>query len=432
MYSKAAGENTKNMTRPTSVRWRILILIALGGFTAYVMRTTMTVGAPAIIDDLEISKIQFGWITSAFLVSYAALQFPGGVFGDKAGPRKALTIIAVLWGVGIALTAIVPGPTVVAAGTTVGLMIAIRLLNGAFHAPVFPVQNVSICRWFPVGGWGLPLGLSGGGVSLGAAAASPVVAWLIVTYDWRIAFLAVAPLGFLLAGLWWWYARDNPAEHPATNDAEVELIGSDRPKKVAETTYPPGWVRILKDRNIILLTLSYACSTYVFYSILSYFVLYLVDARSISQIEAGVYNGQIWLFAAGGVVFGGWLCDKLCRRLGLLWGYRVPIAIGLGICALMFLIGAYHANAIVAVVILSAGLCFQQVADSAYWSASISIGGHLAGAAGGVLNTGANAMGAINGVLFVWLADSYDWQLAMASNAVMAALAARIDNDRTH
>ena len=77
----------------------------------------------------------------------------------------------------------------------------------------------------------------------------------------------------------------------------------------------------------------------------------------------------------------------------------------------------------VAVAILSLGLCFQQVTEGAYWSASISIGGHLAGAAGGVINTGANVMGAINGILIVWLAESYGWPWAMASNAVMTLLA---------
>ena len=400
-----------------------MILIALGSFTAYVMRMTMSVGAPTMIEDLEISKVQFGWITSAFLISYAAFQFPGGIFGDKAGPRKAMSIIAALWGVGIALTAVVPGPAVVAGGTTVALMIAVRFLNGVAHAPVFPVQNVSICRWFPVGGWGFPTGLSGAGLTLGAAIASPVLALMIVEFGWRFSFVTVAPLGFILAGLWWWYSRDNPGEHPATNEAEVELIAANRPEEVATPSYPPGWVRILKDRNIILLTLSYSCSNYVFYSVLSYFFLYLVDARSIGQIEAGVFNGQIWFVAAAGVVFGGWLCDKLCKKVGLLWGYRWPIIFGQAGCALLFLIGAFHASPIVAVAILSLGLACQQMTDGPYWSSSIAIGGHLAGAAGGVMNTGANAMGAVNGVLLVWLAESYSWEWAMASNAVMTLLA---------
>jgi ACS family glucarate transporter-like MFS transporter len=411
------------MTRPTNVRWRVLILIALASFTAYVLRKTMSVGAPAMIEDLGISMVQFGWITSAFLISYAALQFPGGIFGDKVGPRKALTIIAALWGVGLALTAVVPGPAVLSAGSIVAFMIAVRFINGIVHAPVFPVQNVSICRWFPVGGWGLPTGISGAGLTLGSAIASPVLAWMIIEYGWRVAFLVVAPLGLILSGLWWWYTRDNPADHPATNEAEIELIAANRTEVVTQPINPPGWVRILKDRNIILLTLSYSFSNYVFYSVLSYFFLYLVNGRLIGQLEAGVIDGQIWVVGATGVVFGGWLCDRLCKKLGLLWGYRWPIIVGQAGCAVMFFAGAYYGNPIVAVIILSLGLCFQQMTEGAYWSSSISIGGHLAGAAGGIMNSGANAMGAINGILFVWLAEAYNWQLAMASNAVMTLLA---------
>lgn len=409
--------------RPTNVRWRVFILIALGSFTAYVLRMPLSVGAPAMIEDLGISKMQFGWIMSAYFISYAAFQFPGGIFGDRAGPRKALTIIATLWAVGLALTAVVPGPAVLSASAIVGFLMVIRFLNGAVHAPVFPVQNVSICRWFPVGGWGLPTGLSGAGLTLGASSASIFLGWLIVEYDWRTSFLVVAPLGLILSGLWWWYSRDNPAAHPAINDAEVELISANRTEQVTGPINPPGWVRILKDRNVVLLTLSYSCSNYVFYSVMTYFVLYLMDERMFGQMEASTLNSQMWLVAAGGAAFGGWLSDKLCKKLGLLWGYRWPIIIGMGGCALLFFVGAYHANPIVAVAILSVGFCFQQMTEGAYWSSSISIGGHLAGAAGGVMNTGANAMGAVNGILIVWLAQSYGWQLAIASNAIVALLA---------
>lgn len=409
--------------RPTNVRWRVFILIAAASFVAYVMRTTMSVGAPAMIEDLGISKLQFGWITSAFLWSYAALQFPGGIFGDKAGPRKALAIIAVLWGVGLALTAIVPGKAVASAGTIVAMMIGVRFLNGIFHAPVFPVINVSISRWFPVGAWGLPAGLSSSGLTLGSAVASYPLALMISEYGWRASFLIVAPLGLLLSGLWWWYTRDDPQEHTATNAAEVELITSDRPPPVLSPINPPGWVRVLKNRNIVLLTASYACSNYVFYSVMSYFFLYLVEARQFTDLEAGAFNGQIWLLAAAGAAIGGWLCDHLCRKLGLRWGYRWPIIIGQSGCALLFIVGAYYSGPIVAVAILSLAFCFQQMTEGAYWSSSISIGNQLAGTAGGIMNTGANAMGAVHAVLFVWLAESYSWAFAMASNAVVTLLA---------
>ena len=410
--------------KPTFVRWRVFILIAFASFVAYVLRTTMSIGAPAIIEDLGISSIQFGWITSAFLWSYAALQFPGGIFGDQAGPRKALAIIAALWGVGLALTAIVPGKAVMSAGAVVGFMMLVRFLNGIVHAPVFPVINVSICRWFPVGSWALPNGLASSGLTLGSAVASPLLAWLIMQYGWRTSFLALAPLGIVLAIAWWWYARDFPHQHPAANEAEISLIAADRPPTQFATINPPGWVRVLKNRDIVFLTLSYAFSNYVFYSVVSYFFLYLVVGLEFGDLEAGGLSGQIWLVAAAGAAFGGWLCDRLCRRIGLRWGSRWPIIIGQSGCAILFFVGAYFSNPIIAVAILSAAFCFQQMTEGAYWSSSIAIGNQFAGAAGGIMNTGANAMGAINAVLVVWLAESYGWSFAMASNAffTLAAL----------
>jgi ACS family glucarate transporter-like MFS transporter len=269
----------------------------------------------------------------------------------------------------------------------------------------------------------LPTGLSSSGLTLGAAAASPLLAWMIPEFGWRFSFLVLSPLGFVLAAAIWWYARDYPQEHAAVNEAEIDLIAAERVPPVLSPINPPGWVRILKDRNIVLLTLSYAFSCYVFYTVLSYFFLYLVTGRQLGNLEAGVLNGQIWLVAAFGAAFGGWLCDYLCHKVGLRWGYRWPIIIGQVGCAILFVVGAYHQEPVVAVAIMSLAFCFQQMTEGAYWSSSIAIGNQLAGTAGGILNTGSNVMGAINAVLFVWLAESYGWAFAMASNAVFTLIA---------
>ena len=233
----------------------------------------------------------------------------------------------------------------------------------------------------------------------------------------------MAPLGLILSGLWWWYSRDNPAEHKAINQAEVDYITGGNPPQALAPINPPGWVRVLRDRNVLLLTASYSASNFVFYSVMSYFFLYLVEARMFEEIKAGALNGQIWLLAAGGAAFGGWLCDRLCKKLGLRWGYRWPIIIGQGGCALLFFIGAYYANPLVAVAILSFAFTFQQMTEGAYWAASISIGHQFAGAAGGIMNSGANFIGAINAVVLVWLAESCGWAFAMASNAAFTLLA---------
>jgi sugar phosphate permease len=409
--------------RPTNVRWRVFLLIASASFMAYVLRGSISIATPAMMQDLGLSEIEFGWIVSAFLWSYTICQFPGGIFGDKAGPRKALTIIAIFSSVGLILTAAVPGPAIVSGGVVLGLMMAVRFLNGIVHGPVFPVINVAISRWFPAGGWALPTGLSSSGLTLGFAATAPVVTWMVLDFGWRVSFLILSPLGFVLAGLWWWYARDYPGEHESVNEVELALITADRVPPVTAPINPPGWVRILKNRNIVLLTLSYSFSNFIFYSVFSWFPYYLIKIRDIDPTTSGYATASQWIAAAAGAALGGWLCDKLCKQIGLRWGGRWPIIIGQLGCAIFLFIGAYHSDPMIAVVML--GLCFffQQITEGAYWSSSISIGNQFAGAAGGVINTGANAMGAVNALLVPWFASMFGWPFAVASAGIFTLIA---------
>lgn len=411
------------VTRPTNIRWRVFLLIAAASFAAYVLRGSISIATPAMIQDLELSEIQFGWIVSAFLWSYTICQFPGGIFGDKVGPRKALAIVTVLSSVGLLLTAVVPGPAIVSGAVVLGSLMVVRFLNGIIHGPVFPVLSLAVSRWFPVGGWALPTGLSSSGLTLGYAASAPIVTTMVLSYGWRVSFLILTPLGFIVGGLWWWYARDYPIDHAAANEAEVELISAKRPPTVMSPINPPGWLRILKDRNIVLLTLSYSFSNFIFYSVFTWFPYYLITVRSIDPTTSGYATASQWVAAAFGAALGGWLCDRWCKQRGLRWGGRWPIIIGQLGCAVFLFIGAYHSDPMIAVIML--GLCFffQQITEGAYWSSSIAIGNQLAGAAGGIINTGANAMGAVNALLVPWFASLFGWPFAIASAGIFTLIA---------
>ena len=408
---------------PTFVRWRVFLILALGSFVAYVLRSDLSIAAPVMMQDLDLNEIEWGWVVAAFTTSYAIFQFPGGIFGDKLGPRKALALIASLWSICMMLTVLVPSPAVASGAMVIGSLMTVRFLVGMVQAPIFPVINTTISRWFPVGGWALPTGLSSTGLTLGFAAAAPVIAWLVAEHGWRTAFIIVAPLGFVVSGLWWWYARDNPTEHPAINAAEVELITANQVAPVLTPINPPGWVRILKDRNILLLTGSYFCSNFVFYSVFSWFYYYAVTVRDFDTGTAGYVTSTQWIAGAAGAALGGWLCDHLVRKVGLRWGSRWPIVVGQLGCAVFLVIGAYHANAVIAVSFMALCFFFQQITEGSYWSTSIAIGNQLAGAAGGVLNTGANAMGVVNALLVPWIATTISWQAAIASGAIFSILA---------
>jgi ACS family glucarate transporter-like MFS transporter len=361
---------------------------------------------------------------SAFPLGYALFQFPGGLLGDRFGPRKVLTWITVAWAVLIILTSVVPDAAVVSVGLILGSLLVVQFLVGAMHAPVFPVVSATIQRWFPAGSWAFPNGLSSSGLTLGLAGTASLLPWLMGQFGWRLSFMLLAPVGLLGAGLWWWYGRDNPSDHPAVNAAEVELVafGHDEPQQ--EEAEAPAWLRVLKNRNALLLTLSYSCMNFVFYVVFSWGFYYLVKIRGFDAQEAGFLTSAQWMFAGVGAALGGWFGDFLCRRLGLRWGYRLPIVIGL-VASAMLLIGvATTSNAYMAALML--GLCFffNQTTEGPYWGSSIAIGGSHAGATGGLLNTGANAMGFVNALLLSLVADSFGWAIAITIGAGFALLGA--------
>ena len=216
--------------RRTHVRWSILALLFMASFVAYMLRMNMSIAGENMMTDLGLSTIQLGMVLSAFAWGYAIFQFPGGIFGDKIGSRRALTIIAVLWGILTLATGLVPGTRLASVTVILAILIGLRFLMGVVQAPLFPVTcGGMIGNWFPVSGWAFPNGLTSTGLTLGAAATAPLIAWLMETLGWRQSFILTTPLAFLIAGVWWWYVRDNPADHPRVSKKELDLIKANRP-----------------------------------------------------------------------------------------------------------------------------------------------------------------------------------------------------------
>lgn len=412
------------MSKPTFIRWRILAVLVLASFVSYVLRYNVSTAGPAMIADLLLTEIQFGWVLAAFTAGYTVFQFPGGVFGDRLGPRRALTIICILWGALTLLTGVVPGPALASTSVVIGSLMLVRFLVGAAHAPIYPITNKVIQRWFPVGGWAFPTGLSSSGLTLGTAASAPLLAWMIDQVGWRQSFMLLAPVGFVVAAIWWWYARETPAQHAAVNAAEVELIAAGRTQHPGLAVEHGSWLDVLKNRDILLLSISYFCMNYVFYEVFNWFFYYLVSIRGFGGQEAGFMTSSQWLAGAVGAAAGGWICDKLCERCGLRWGCRWPAIAGMTMSGLLLISGALTTSPYLAVGLLAACFLCNQLTEGAYWATSIAIGGEQCGTAGGVMNTGGNLCGVVNALLVPVTAQLFGWTFAIASGGIFALIGA--------
>lgn len=399
-------------------------MLVTASFISYVLRYNVSTAGPTMMADLGLSEIQFGWVLAAFTAGYALFQFPGGVLTSAIGARRTLAGIMVLWAILTVVTSMVPQSDSASTTTIIVSLITVRFLVGAAHAPIYPLTGGVVERWFPIGGWALPNGLSSTGLTLGTAATAPVLAWLMLQYGWRMSFVLLAPLGLLGAALWWWYFRDDPAEHASTNDAEVELIFANRPSPPPATDASPVWLRVLKSRDALLLMVSYFCMNYVFYQMFNWVFYYLVTVREFSGQEAGFMSSFQWVAAAIGATLGGLVCDALCRRFGIRLGCRIPAMVGLLLSAAFLVGGAISANPYLAVVGLAGSFFFNQLTEAAYWTAAIGIGGRHAATACGVMNTGGNMVGFVNALLVPWSAQLFGWTFAMSTGAIFALIGA--------
>ena len=73
------------LDRPTRARnWVIFFAVTLAIIT-YIDRVCISQAAPAMQRDLGLSKVQMGWVFSAFAWAYALFEIPGGWLGDRWG-----------------------------------------------------------------------------------------------------------------------------------------------------------------------------------------------------------------------------------------------------------------------------------------------------------------------------------------------------------
>jgi MFS transporter, ACS family, glucarate transporter len=414
------------MARRMPVRWTILWLLVAYSFVVYVQRLNISVAAAFMMPELGLTEVQMGWVFSAFLWGYAVFQIPTGLLGDRFGPRRVLTFAALVCAAATLLTGLLPG---LVFSSTVGIivsLVAIRFLLGIAQAPTYPVSAATIARWFPATEWALPNALLGAGIGLGAAFTPGLVAWLMTELGWRESFYLTMPIALVMAAAFWWYVRDRPEEHDKVEEQELERVSTGRPDAVVAGIEAGHWTQLIRNRNVLLLTLSYMSYNYVFYIFFFWFFIYLVEVRDFTILQSGLYAGVPFLVGGVTSIIGGRVCDRLSIRWGTNAGHRAVAVTGLVGAAALLYWGAVAADPYVAIVALSLCFGFTQFTEGPFWAGMTRVAGPYTGTACGIMNTGGNLGGVISTPLVPIIADRFGWLAALGTGSLFALLAATL------
>jgi ACS family hexuronate transporter-like MFS transporter len=208
--------------RPISnLRWYIAFLLCLSSALNYLDRQTLSVLAETIQRELNLTTVDYSYITSSFLISYTIMYAVSGRLIDILGTRRGFMIFVSGWSVANMLHAL---------ANTAMRFAFFRFLLGATEPANFPAGVRAVTEWFPMRERALAVGIFNAGTAVGAALAVPVVSFIALQWGWRWAFVTTGAIGFIWVAVWAAFYR-LPQEHSRLSPAEKELIlsGSEEP-----------------------------------------------------------------------------------------------------------------------------------------------------------------------------------------------------------
>jgi ACS family glucarate transporter-like MFS transporter len=408
--------------RRLRVRWRIFALLFAFGLMAYVQQRSLPVASYQMMSELNLSQMQIGWLEWALLLGYAALQFPGGVLGQRLGARTTLVVIGLLAFLATILTPLAP---VLLTGTALfATLLGLQLLVGLAQGPFFPVEAGMVEAWFKPNQWPQVQGALSLGLGLGAAATPPVIAWLMSSFGWQQAIAWTTLPAAVLIVICAWYVRNTPAEHPAVSAAELAELDT---RPAAATDQSISWRRLrtlLKSRDLLALTVSYLCMNYTYYLLGNWCFLYLVQERHFTVLESGWLASAPALAAALGAGIGGQLGSVFSVRFGTRRGLHIIPLVSLPAAGILLLIAVYAASPYLAVAALALSYACVELNEGPYWAAVMHIARGDTMSATGLLNTGGNIGGLVATPIVAYLSGHQAWTTAFAIGSVFAFVSA--------
>jgi ACS family hexuronate transporter-like MFS transporter len=287
-----------------NLRWIIVALLFIATGLSFLDRQVLSLAIIKIKDDFHMTDVQYGWINTAFLLSYAIMFTLGGWLIDRFGTRIGLAVSVGIWSLSSAMHGMVHN---------VWQMGMARFFLGLGEGGAFPGAAKGVAEWFPQKERGLAMGIAIGGSALGAVVAPPLTVYMTAMLGWRGTFMATGLIGGVWLLVWLIFFR-KPQNSKLITEKEKALIEEGQKEEKTGTRNGVPFKEILKTREAWGLIAIRFLLDPVFYFIMFWIPKYLSEERGLSFEQIG---DLFWIpFLALGIsnMMGGWASDKLINR----------------------------------------------------------------------------------------------------------------------
>ncbi|MBR8168046.1 MFS transporter [Burkholderia cenocepacia] len=340
-----AGNSAVDAGRRTRVRFLIVALLFLVTTINYADRATLSITGTSIQHALGISPVAMGYIFSSFAWSYVIAQIPGGWLLDRFGTKRVYACSILLWSV---FTAMQGWVAALPAGLAVVTLFVLRFVIGGAEAPAFPGNSRLTASWFPTAERGTASAIFNSSQYFAAVLFTPLMGWVTHAYGWQSVFFMMGGLGVAVAAIWLKTVYP-PRQHPKVSAAEIDYIEAggamvdlENAEKRAErraasdaaAAGAPGsgavFRQLMRSRMMLGVFIGQYCITTLTYFFLTWFPIYLVQARHMSILKAGFVASIPAIFGFLGGLLGGVVSDRMMRHgFSTTVARKVPIVVGL-------------------------------------------------------------------------------------------------------
>ncbi|WP_250527938.1 MFS transporter [Caballeronia sp. GAWG2-1] len=419
----------------TKVRYVILLLIFVITTFNYADRATLSVTGSAMRAEFGFDAIRMGYIFSAFSWAYVLSQLPAGWLLDRFGARRVYAASIFLWSLFTLLQSSIG--LLGSAATAVTALFVLRFMMGAAEAPAFPANAKVVASWFPTSERGTASAIFNAAQYFAAVVFTPLMAWLTHAFGWHHVYIVMGIAGLLLA-LTWLAVMKNPADHPGINKQELDYIeeggglvrGHRRGRVGGNGGNALGWSavrQLLTNRMLLGVYLAQFCINVLTYFFLTWFPIYLVQARHMTILQAGLIASLPAICGFLGGVLGGVLSDSLIRHgRSVTFARKLPIVAGMLLSSCI--IGCNYVDADWLVVALMSLAFFGKGIGALGWAVVADTAPKEAiGLSGSIFNMFGNAAGIVTPIVIGYIlarTGSFNGALAFVGvNALITVFA---------
>lgn len=212
MDKEGLGKSILTPKRQFYYGW-IIVLLAFMAISTYGLFSSYSVFLESLERELQSSRATISAVFSVYLAVYCTFAPLMGWLSDRYGPRKILWLAAFLIGSGISLCSTV---------TSIWqLYLFFGVIASMGHGAIYVVPTSTVNRWF-TRRRGLAVGIAVCGLGFGLLVVPPVANQLVSIYGWRVTFIILGSIFFVINGIVGVFIRRAPEDKGVTAQKGIE------------------------------------------------------------------------------------------------------------------------------------------------------------------------------------------------------------------